>query len=67
MDLAVTEDSRGLGIGTKLINAAIEWSKEKKLDYVELGVLSNNEGARKLYEKLGFEDVTQLMRYKLTK
>lgn len=65
IDFAVTEASRGLGLGTKLMEAAIHWAKSRDLDYVELGVLSNNIAAKKLYDKLGFEDATNIMRYSL--
>lgn len=66
IDLAVTEKSRGLGIGTLLLDAADQWAKARNLDYLELGVLENNLGAKKLYEKLGFESMSTIMRRKLS-
>lgn len=70
IDLAVTEKSRGLGIGTLLLEAADQWAKARNLDYLELGVLENNLNAKKLYEKLyeklGFESMSTIMRRKLS-
>lgn len=65
IDLVVTESARGMGIGKQLMQAAQEWAQVRGLDYIELGALSNNTGAIKLYEQLGFEHCTTLMRKEL--
>ncbi|EKU28925.1 hypothetical protein N879_11885 [Alcaligenes sp. EGD-AK7] len=62
IDLVVTKSARGMGVGKQLMQAAQEWSQVRKLDYIELGVLSNNLGAIALYEQLGFEHSTSIMR-----
>lgn len=49
--LAVAKQARGKGIGTKLIQYAFALPEYKNY-YIE--VLSKNENAKKLYEKLGF-------------
>ncbi len=54
MDVIVTENSRGRGIGTELINSAKEWAKERDCLFVNLDVLEKNTRAIELYEKLGF-------------
>lgn len=61
-DLVVTESARGLGIGHQLMQAAQDWAQARDLDYIELGALGNNLSAIKLYEQLGFEHCTTLMR-----
>ncbi|MGO3132628.1 MAG: GNAT family N-acetyltransferase [Alcaligenes sp.] len=62
IDLVVTETSRGMGVGKLLMQAAQEWAQVRGLDYIALGALSNNTGAIRLYEQLGFEHSTTLMR-----
>lgn len=53
------------GIGTMLLQQARAWAKERNLEYIELGVLAGNEGASRLYEKMGFSDVQKTMRCRL--
>lgn len=54
MDVIVTENSRGKGFGTALINSAKNWAREHNCIFINLDVLTNNPGAISLYEKLGF-------------
>ena len=65
MDIIVTENHRGKGFGTALMNSAKKWAKEKKCSFVNLDVLVNNSDAIKLYEKLGFIPKAQEMYCKL--
>ena len=65
MDIIVTENHRGKGFGTDLMNAAKDWAKERDCNFINLDVLSNNPGAIKLYEKLGFIPKAQEMYCKL--
>ena len=51
--LFVDEKYRRNGFGLKLLNSAVEWFKEKKIDKIELTVVYGNE-AVSFYEKLGF-------------
>ncbi len=53
--VAVYPDFRGVGIGTKLLNHAGELAKKSGYDSISLHVFEENEEARKLYEKQGFE------------
>lgn len=48
-------DHRGLGIGRRLMEKAIEWSRALGLDKISLEVFSTNKRAIALYRKLGFE------------
>lgn len=61
MDIIVTENHRGKGFGTALMNAAKDWAKERDCVFVNLDVLANNTGAIALYEKLGFIPKAQEM------
>ena len=65
MDIIVTENHRGKGFGTALMNAAKDWAKEHNCCFINLDVLVNNPGAIKLYEKLGFIPKAQEMYCKL--
>ena len=64
-DIFVDECARRRGIGTRLLIRCIESALDKwALDgrsaiRVELSVLAWNQGAIRLYEKLGFQNVTQ--------
>ena len=65
MDIIVTENHRGKGFGTALMNAAKDWAKERDCNFINLDVLVNNPYAIKLYEKLGFSPKAQEMYCKL--
>ncbi len=65
MDVIVTENSRGKGFGTALMNSAKDWAKQQDCNFVNLDVLSNNTGAITLYKKLGFIPKAQEMYCKL--
>ncbi len=64
MDLIITENHRGKGFGTALMNSAKDWAKEHNCNIVTLDVLSNNPRAIALYEKFGFIPKAQEMYYK---
>lgn len=65
MDLAVMPKYRGRGAGTLLLDAVQAWARANNLDYLELNVLSNNSGARRLYSRNGYEESSCTMRKKL--
>jgi len=52
---AVQRDRQGRGIGTALMAAAEEQVCARGLDAIVLGVEDFNPGARRLYERLGYE------------
>lgn len=62
MDIVVAPDQRGRGIGRQLINAVKSWAKARKVEYIELGVLTQNENAIKLYESMEFVECRKTMR-----
>lgn len=54
--LAVAEPERGRGIGTRLLEDAMQWTRESApvRSRLALHVLYSNTGARRLYERMGF-------------
>lgn len=65
LDLIVDENTRGQGIGSALIDSVIKWAKQRKLDYVDLNVLAENNQAVKLYTKHGFVKNSLILRKKI--
>jgi RimJ/RimL family protein N-acetyltransferase len=54
--MAVARDWRGRGVGSALLAAAIEWSREQGLHKLTLDVFPHNAAARALYAKFGFAE-----------
>lgn len=52
--IAVSPASRGLGVGTRLLLGLIDYAGENGFESIRLDVIDTNDGARKLYERLGF-------------
>lgn len=52
-DICVSKSSRGQGVGTALIQKAIEWAKDKKLYGLALETQDNNLLACRFYSKCG--------------
>lgn len=55
--IAVREDQRGTGIGTRLLREVIELASDNGLHSVCLDVVDTNPRARRLYEREGFVPV----------
>jgi GNAT superfamily N-acetyltransferase len=53
-ELAVAPEWRGRGVGTALMAAVDEWARGKGALSVALDHFHTNEGAHRLYERLGF-------------
>lgn len=53
-DLLIADPTRRRGVGTALLNAAIEWLRERGMPRVVLGTAAQNETARRLFEQRGF-------------
>jgi ribosomal protein S18 acetylase RimI-like enzyme len=53
-DLVVEPSARGHGIGTALIQAALEWLESRGVPRVLLGTAARNLDAQRLFERLGF-------------
>lgn len=54
-DLLVTDEARGLGIGERLLDAAVGWLKERGVPRVMLWSAARNAGAQRLFERHGFK------------
>jgi len=54
-EIFIFEEFRGKGFGTKVMKIVEEWLEQEGIQYLKLHVFGNNEGARKLYQELGFE------------
>jgi len=54
--LEIVSSHRGLGLGMKLSQIALEWAKEKGALRIEAETLENNLPMRRILIKLGFEE-----------
>jgi ribosomal protein S18 acetylase RimI-like enzyme len=54
-EIYIFEEYRGKGFGTRMMKNVEEWLEQEGIYYFKLHVFGSNEGARKLYEELGFE------------
>ena len=52
--LAVLETARGQGVGTRLLTELVNLARSQRRRGLSLSVEDGNEGARRLYERLGF-------------
>lgn len=55
-DVVVKENTRGMGIGKKLMDEADKFAKEKNCNYAILVSSDYRKSAHKFYEKVGFVD-----------
>jgi GNAT superfamily N-acetyltransferase len=55
--LYVRPSARGKGLARELVRVAAEHAREQGADVVELDVVEHNEGARRLYDRLGFATI----------
>jgi len=53
--MGVLAGHRGVGIGKALMEAALDWARQRGAHKVELQLWPNNERALALYERFGFE------------
>ena len=55
--LAVFDEFRGMGLGTKMLSIARDQGRESSLDALSLLVFEQNIGAVRLYQRKGFREV----------
>jgi len=53
--IVVKEGNRGMGIGKQLFQRLEKYARENNLLSIKLDVIDENQKAKKLYEKIGFE------------
>ena len=51
----VSAESRGMGIGTQLLQTAEAYTRSIGRNKLILGVIDSNDGAKRLYERFGYE------------
>ncbi|WP_322173321.1 GNAT family N-acetyltransferase [Acutalibacter caecimuris] len=66
MDIVVTESCRRQGVGYALLEEVMRWAQGRGSEFIELGVLSENSAAIKVYEKFGFAERRKIMEFDLT-
>jgi len=64
-DLAVAGEARQSGIGTKLLQVAIAWLREREAPRVILWTAASNETAQSLFRRLGFRETMMEMTLEL--
>jgi ribosomal-protein-alanine N-acetyltransferase len=62
-NLAVDPDARGRGLGSRLLDAALDEARRHGVEEVFLEVRDSNTRARQLYESRGFAEVGRRRRY----
>ena len=65
MDLVVDPEYRRQGVGRALLGAVKDWAESRDAEFIELGVLAQNEDAIRLYESLGFKISRKIMQLDL--
>lgn len=53
--IGILKDYRGMGLGEKLFEELEKWAQEHHVTRLELTVMTHNEAAIHLYEKMGFQ------------
>jgi len=61
LDIHVDEPFRGQGLGAGLMERAEEWGREKGLSSIGLAVSEGNDGAIRLYRRLGYDTKRRIM------
>lgn len=54
-DVVVTPKARGKGVGSKLMQHAMEFAQQRNARYIDLTSRPGRETANRLYQRLGFE------------
>ena len=63
LGMMVAADTRGRGVGSALLSAAIKWARQAGAHKVALQVWPHNDAALALYRKFGFEQEGYLRRH----
>ena len=56
LGMSIRQKYTGMGLGTFMMQIALEQARKNGFEQVELGVFSDNERARHLYEKSGYKE-----------
>lgn len=63
----VKPEHRGKGVNQKILDALLDWAKERNLNEIRLEVFKENLAAIKAYEKAGFQPLLLEMRMEIEK
>lgn len=63
LGMQVAEEYRGLGVGSALLEAIVDWARANQAHKVTLQVWPHNDRARGLYERFGFVVEGRLRRH----
>lgn len=61
--MMVAPEARGVGVGGALMQAAIDWCRDRSAHKVALTVWPHNTAARALYKRFGFVEEGRLVRH----
>ncbi|MBR1640980.1 MAG: GNAT family N-acetyltransferase [Butyrivibrio sp.] len=56
LGMSIKEKYTGMGLGSFMMKVALDQAKKNGFEQVELGVFSDNDRARHMYEKMGFKE-----------
>jgi ribosomal protein S18 acetylase RimI-like enzyme len=62
-NLAVDERFRGKGIGTALIEHAVQWMRQQGMDMAKIETLDQNDRGQALYPRCGFREVARQIHF----
>ncbi|MDB6075200.1 MAG: ribosomal protein S18P-alanine acetyltransferase [Verrucomicrobiaceae bacterium] len=62
-NMAVTEEARGLGLGRRLINRALDYLRAEGMKIVQIETMASNEVGTHLYPSCGFQEMTRQVHY----
>lgn len=62
-NLAVVEAARGLGLGRRLINHAVDYMREQGMKLAQIETMASNAIGQHLYPSCGFEEVARQVHY----
>ena len=63
LGMAIVDGHRGAGLGRALLDAAVDWARDRGCHKVTLEVWPHNTRARLLYQRAGFADEGHLRRH----
>ena len=64
-ELVVDERARRQGVGQALIQAVLDWARDRGCSEIEVSTDSDNMDAQAFYRRLGFENEALLLEYEL--
>lgn len=64
LGMGLVKSHRGQGLGTRLLQSAIDHAKKIGLEKIELSVYADNAAAIALYKKLGFQQMGYVKNYR---